>query len=55
MKKEADGNDNNLCGFRDTKETVPRNRVGGSNWDYLETSERFEVLSVIQGHYGGWV
>jgi hypothetical protein len=55
VKKEADGNDDNLCGFGETRETVPRDGVGGSNWDYLETSKRFEVLSVIQGHYGGWV
>lgn len=34
---------------------ITKNGTGGSNWSYLEASERLEVLRVSQGHYGGWV
>lgn len=47
VKKEVDGNDDNLCGFGEIREIVLRDGVGGSNWDYLEILKRFEVLSVI--------
>lgn len=55
MKKEADIKDNNLCGFGGTRETAQETEWVGSNWGYLGASERFGGLSVIQGHYGGWV
>lgn len=54
VKKEA-GEMTSACADLGTLGSYTKKGREGSNWSHLEASERFEVLSVIQGHYGGWV